>query len=113
MLILTSATKKNILVTNTPSRNAVAVAEWTIAMMINIARNFHRGIEIIKNHNWVDMVKTCYDLEGYELANRTVGIIGVGSVGKQVAKRLACWDMNVIGYDPYVSQNRSKLSGSK
>ena len=110
---LESATEKNIQVTNTPSRNAVAVAEWTIALMVNIARNFHRGVEIIKNHNWVDMVKTCYDLEGYELANRTVGIIGVGSVGKQVAKRLACWDMNIFGYDPFVSQESIGTLGIK
>jgi phosphoglycerate dehydrogenase-like enzyme len=51
------------------------------------------------------MVKTCYDLEGYELAGRTVGIIGIGSIGKAVARRLSCWDMEAIGYDPFVSQS--------
>jgi phosphoglycerate dehydrogenase-like enzyme len=98
------ATEKKILVINTPARNAAAVAEWTIALMISIARNLYKGAHLIQKRDWKDMVKTCYELEGYELTGRTVGIIGIGSIGRTVAQRLRCWDMNVIGFDPFVSQ---------
>lgn len=99
-----AATEEGILVINTPARNAVAVAEWTIAMMICIARNFCQGALLIQNRGWVDMVKTCYDLEGYELAGRKVGIIGIGSIGRVVAQRLRNWEMDILGFDPFVSQ---------
>jgi phosphoglycerate dehydrogenase-like enzyme len=99
-----AATEKGILVINTPARNAVAVAEWTIALMICNARNFYQGAHLIQNRGWLDMVKTCYDLEGYELAGRKVGIIGIGSIGRAVAQRLRNWEMDILGFDPFVSQ---------
>ena len=101
---LQAATEKGILVINTPGRNAVAVAEWTVALMINIARNFYQGAHLIQTRSWMDMVKTCYDLEGYELAGRTVGIVGIGSIGKALARRLLAWEVGIVGCDPFVSQ---------
>jgi D-3-phosphoglycerate dehydrogenase len=100
-----AATQQDIVVINAPGRNATAVAELTIANMIAIARNVVKGANLILNHKWEDMVKTCYALEGIELGNRTAGIIGLGHIGRQVAKRLIAFDMHLLGYDPYVKQS--------
>jgi D-3-phosphoglycerate dehydrogenase len=108
-----AATDKNITVINAPGRNAVAVAEWTIAMMIDLARNFHKGVNLIREGAWENMVQTCYNLEGYELSGRTAGIIGVGSVGSEIAKKLDCWGMKTLGYDPFVSQKDVEGIGIK
>jgi D-3-phosphoglycerate dehydrogenase len=101
-----AATERNILVINTPGRNAVAVAELTVAGMISIARNLVKGVNLIRNRGWEDMVKTCYALEGIELGGRTAGIIGLGEIGKRLAKRLKAFEMELLGYDPYVKQNQ-------
>jgi len=99
------ATEKNILVSNTPSRNAGAVAEWTVGLMINLSRKFYKGVEQKQQEKPTGKVKPQCEIQGIELAGRTAGIIGLGRVGREVAKRLFGWDMKVIGYDPYVSQN--------
>lgn len=103
-----AATKKGILVIRAPGRNASAVAEMTIAMMINIARNIPAGIKLIQDHKWVDMIRTCYDLEGLELAGRTAGIVGVGAVGRALARKLTGFNMRLLGYDPYVNPETLK-----
>lgn len=105
-------TKDGIAVFNTPGGNANAVKELTIAAMICIARN------VLKAEKWVNSLKA-EDAEpgkivekgkevyrGPELLGKTVGIIGVGAVGKRVAK--ACFDlgMKVIGYDPYLTNHQ-------
>ena len=97
-----AATERGILVINAPGRNAVAVAELIIAEMISIVRNLVKSVNLIKDHQWADMVKTCYALEGVELAKRTAGIIGLGAIGKKVAKRLAAFEMRLLGYDQFV-----------
>ena len=102
---VTKATEKNILVTNTPSKNAGAIAEWTVGLMINMSRKFYKGVEQLQQKPQLGKVKPQCEMQGIELAGRTAGIIGLGRVGREVAKRLYGWEMKVIGYDPYVSQS--------
>jgi phosphoglycerate dehydrogenase-like enzyme len=100
-----AATQQGIIVINAPGRNSTAVAELTIASMIAIARNVVKGANLISDHKWEDMVKTCYAFEGIELGNRIAGIIGLGHIGRKVAKRLRGFDMRLIGYDPFVTKS--------
>ncbi len=99
-----TATQRGLVVINAPGRNATAVAEMAIALMINLGRNIIPGAQLIQDRQWKDMLETCYALEGIELSGRVAGIIGVGAVGKEVAKRLKALEMRLLGHDPYVSQ---------
>ncbi len=105
---LDAAKKAGVVVINTPARNAVAVAEFTISLMINISRHIIQSIEFVKNHKWIDLLETFYRFEGNELYGKTAGIIGLGDTGQEVAKRLMAFDMTLIGYDPGFTEERIK-----
>lgn len=94
-----TAEAKGIKVLNTPGANSISVAELTIGLMIACSRHIARGTIDLKNGKW-----TKKELEGHELFGRTVGIIGFGNIGKEVAKRLLAFDMKVLAYDPYVKE---------
>lgn len=95
------ASSKNILVYNTPGRNADAVADFTIGLIISESRNIARGHLGLKNGEWIRE----YPNSGYipDLPGKNVGIIGLGEIGQKVAKRLTGFDVNLLGYDPYVT----------
>jgi len=93
------AEAKGIKVINTPGANSISVAELTIGLMIACSRHIARGTIDLKNGKW-----TKKELEGHELYKRTVGIIGFGNIGREVAKRLLAFDMNVLAYDPIVKE---------
>lgn len=93
------ASEKGILVFNTPGRNANAVADYTVGMLLSECRNIAKSHYELKTGNWIrDYTNAAYvpDLEG-----KTAGIIGYGNIGSKVAKRLRAFDMNIIAYDPY------------
>jgi phosphoglycerate dehydrogenase-like enzyme len=90
---LTAATEKSIVVTNTPFANAVSVAELTIGMLLSLARSIPALIADTRAGGWSRTA-------GVTLKGKTVGLIGLGSVGKQVALRLRAFDCAVIAYDP-------------
>lgn len=94
------ATEKKVLVYNTPGRNADAVADFTIGSIICESRNIARGHLGLKNGDWVRV----YPNSGHipDLPGKTVGIIGLGEIGQKVAKRLVGFDVNLLGYDPFV-----------
>ncbi len=94
-----AAEAKGIKVINTPGANSISVAELTIGLIIACSRHIARGTIDLKNGKW-----TKKELEGHELFKRTVGIIGFGNIGKEVAKRLLAFDMNVLAYDPIVKE---------
>ncbi|TCS80540.1 2-hydroxyacid dehydrogenase [Pectinatus cerevisiiphilus] len=98
---LAAATKRNILVYNTPGRNSSAVADFTVGMLIAECRNIARSHTNLKNGKWIRK----YANKAYipDLANKTAGIIGLGQIGKKVAKRLHSFDMNIIAYDPFAA----------
>jgi len=104
-----AATKYGVPVITTPGRNAVAVAELTIALMINIARNIGPSYLNLRREKWDignTMPFTYY--KGNELCQKTVGLIGFGAVGVEVAKRLNAFDTNILVYDPYLSEDLLK-----
>jgi D-3-phosphoglycerate dehydrogenase len=96
---LEAATKKGIVVMNTPGANAVAVAEHTFAMMLSLARHLTRADVTTRAGQWEKK-----NLQGTELRGKTLGIIGLGRIGLEVAKRARVFEMKLLGHDPYVSQ---------
>ncbi len=98
------ATSKGILVFNTPGRNANAVADFTVGMLISECRNIAKAHMELKQGNWVrDYTNAAFVPD---LCDKTAGIVGYGNIGRKVAKRLKAFDMNVIAYDPFVRQEQ-------
>ena len=95
------ATERNILVFNTPGRNSDAVADFTIGMLICECRNIARGHHGLKNGEWIREYPNAGRIP--DLPGKTVGIIGLGEIGRKVAKRLVGFDVRMLGYDPFVS----------
>ncbi|MCK4352465.1 D-2-hydroxyacid dehydrogenase [candidate division WOR-3 bacterium] len=91
------ATTKGIKVTNTPLASSSSVAEITLAHMFALSRHIARGTQSIKEGKWEKKI-----LKGIELSGKTLGIIGIGRIGKKLAKKATALGMNVVGYDPYV-----------
>ncbi len=103
-----AATKKGIVVMNTPGGNTITTAEHTIALMFSLARQIPQAVASMREGKW-DKKR----FMGVELYNKTLGIIGIGNIGKQVAKRAIGLGMNVIGYDPYLSEENAREIGVK
>jgi len=97
---LDSATRKGIAVMNTPGANAVAVAEHTFAMMLAMARHLCRADKLTHAGKWEKS-----SLQGAELRGKTLGIVGLGRVGMEVARRARAFAMTVIAHDPFVSRD--------
>ncbi len=93
-----AATKRGIIVVNTPTSNTISTAEHTIALMLALARSIPKANSLLKSGVWQRG-----KLIGTELRDKTLGIIGLGNVGSEVAKRAQAFEMNVIAYDPFVS----------
>jgi phosphoglycerate dehydrogenase-like enzyme len=105
---LERATAKGIPVFHTPGRNADAVADLTLAFLLMLARHlgplqdtFRRGGERIAGAG--DFLKMYSRFTGVELGGRTVGLVGLGAVGREVAARLVAFKARVLAYDPYVA----------
>ena len=103
------AREKGIEVFNAPGRNAEAVSDFTIGMIICEARNIARGHHGILTGRWI----RDYSNSGMipDLPGRTVGLIGCGAIGMKVAKKLSGFDMTLLGYDPFASAERCKEAG--
>src|SRR6266498_1400822 len=93
-----AASKKGIVVMNTPGGNNVTTGEHTISLMMALARHIPQAVASLKGGKW-DRNK----FVGVELCNKTLGVIGLGNVGRIVAERAAGLRMKVIGYDPFIS----------
>ena len=93
-----SATRRGIVVMNTPGANAIAVAELTLGQMISMARSIPRANATMHAGKWDK--KT---LQGQELRGKTLGIVGLGRIGLEVAKRARSFGMELIGYDPFIA----------
>lgn len=102
------ASEKGILVFNTQGRNANAVADFTVGMMISECRNIAKAHRQLKEGNWI----RDYSNKDYvpDLCGKTAGIIGFGSIGRKVAKRLLAFDMNVLAYDPFVTGDQGEVT---
>jgi D-3-phosphoglycerate dehydrogenase len=103
---LPAATKKGIVVMNTPQENAIAAAEHTIAMILSISRKIPQATASMKAGKWEKK-----KFMGVELYNKTLGMIGIGVIGTVVADRARGLKMKVIGYDPYLSKEVAEKKG--
>jgi D-3-phosphoglycerate dehydrogenase / 2-oxoglutarate reductase len=97
---LEAAKKRNVTVVNAPSSTTVAVAELTMGLLLAIARDLPRGDATMKQGKWSKK-----DFQGVELNGKTLGIIGFGRIGMEVARRANAFGMNLIIYDPNVTEH--------
>jgi len=93
-----AATRQGIIVVNAPTGNTIAAAEHTIALMLSLARNIPQANAVLKSGVW-----RRGDFMGIEIRNKTLGIIGLGNVGSEVARRALGLEMKLIAYDPFIS----------
>jgi D-3-phosphoglycerate dehydrogenase / 2-oxoglutarate reductase len=93
-----AATRQGIVVMNTPGANAVAVAELTLGLMIAMGRSIPRANATMHAGKWDKK-----SLQGQELRGKTLGIVGLGRIGLEVARRANAFGMEVIGYDPFIA----------
>lgn len=109
---ISAATERGVLVVNTPARNAIAVAELTIGLMLSLSRHIPTAHAMVKSGEWTDPTSAYFHLRGTELWGKTIGIIGFGAIGQQVAKRLEAFDTSIIVYDPYIASARIAALGA-
>lgn len=100
------ARRKGIDVMNTPGANANAVAEEVVAMLLADARHIVRADASCRAGEWEKKA-----FLGRELAEKTVGIVGLGAIGRLVARRLSGFDVELLGYDPFLSEDRAEDIG--
>lgn len=91
---IASATKQKVIVTNTPGANSDSVAEYTLALMLAVARKVVIGWNSVIAGKWIFMTSI-------SLSNKVLGIIGLGRIGKRVALRAKAFGMKIVAYDPY------------
>ena len=103
---LTAATKKGIVVMNAPGGNTITTAEHTFSLMCAMARQIPQATASMREGKWEKK-----RFMGVELFNKTLGIIGIGNIGSQVARRAQAFAMNVIAYDPFLSEEKAKDMG--
>jgi D-3-phosphoglycerate dehydrogenase len=108
-----AATEHGVLVVNTPARNNIAVAELALGLMLCLVRNIPTAHNMVRSGEWVDPTAAYFSLRGTELTGKTIGIVGFGAIGKQVAKMLGAFDTSILAYDPYVDADRAKEYGVK
>lgn len=101
-----AATRNGILVINTPTGNTIAAAEHTIALLLALARNIMPAGISLRSRNWQRN-----DFIGVELYGKVFGTVGLGRIGREVARRVQAFEMQVVAYDPYISANAAEKLG--
>jgi D-3-phosphoglycerate dehydrogenase len=101
-----AATKRGIVVMNTPGGNTVTTAEHTLALILSLARQVPQATASVKSGKWEKN-----RFMGVELFNKTLGVIGLGQIGSYVAKLAQGLNMNVIAYDAFLSPENAKKAG--
>ncbi len=90
---LAAAAERGIVVTNTPAANSTSVAELALGLMLSLARHIPAACEAMRRGEWPR-------LDGVALCGKTIGLIGLGAIGKKVARRLEGFECTVLAYDP-------------
>ncbi len=98
-----AATRHGIAVVNTPARTARAVAEHALGLMLSLARKIPRAHSYVASGQWSNPAEGYISMRGVELRGRTVGIVGLGAIGAELARMCAALDMNVVAHDPYIA----------
>ena len=95
--------EKDVIVYNTPGRNANAVADFTVGLLLSECRNIAKSHRNLKKGEWVRDYANADSVP--DLSGKTAGIVGFGEIGRKVAKRLEGFDMNIVAYDPFVKED--------
>jgi len=98
-----TATRRGVVVLNAPGANTVSTAEHAFSLLLGIARNISRADATLKSGVWERK-----HLEGVELYNKTLGIIGMGRIGSELSRRAIAFGMRVLAFDPYLSAARAR-----
>lgn len=101
---LAAAREKGVVVTNTPGANSVSVAELALGLMLALARQIPEAVEAVHQGKWPRYA-------GLSLEGKIVGILGLGAIGKQLARRLAGFDCGLLAYDPFGDPAVAKALG--
>lgn len=101
-----AATRKGIVVMNTPGGNTISTAEHTVSLLLSMVRNIPQSFESLRKGKWERKKFT-----GTELMGKTMGIVGLGKIGREVAVRCQAFGMKIVGFDPVLSEEvASKLN---
>ncbi len=101
-----AATQRGIIVVNAPEGNTISAAEHTIALMLAMSRNIPQANASLKSKKWERK-----KFMGVEVRGKVLGIIGIGRIGAEVAKRAQGMEMKILAYDPFISQERANELG--
>ena len=102
----TAATRLGIVVMNTPAGNTVSTAEHAMALLLGLSRNLAPAHASLKEGQWNRKA-----FQGSQLAGKTLGIIGLGRIGQEVAERARAFDMKIIGFDPFLANEQAEKLG--
>lgn len=98
-----AATKAGVIVMNTPGGNTISTAEHAFSLLVSTARSIPQADASVKAGRW-DRKK----YQGVELYNKTLGILGMGRIGSELARRAIAFGMRVVAYDPYLSESKAR-----
>src|SRR5207249_8383909 len=98
-----AATRRGVVVLNAPGGNTVSTAEHAFSLLLCVARKIPQADAIVRGGKWDRK-----NLEGVELYNKTLGVIGMGRIGSDLSRRAIAFGMRVIAYDPYLSATRAR-----
>jgi len=101
-----AASRKGVIVLNAPTGNTLAATEHTLAMMLGAVRRLPFAHNSLEHGEW-DRKK----FMGIQLYKKTLGIVGLGRIGSEVARRALAFDMNIVTYDPYIKKNKADKAG--
>jgi D-3-phosphoglycerate dehydrogenase len=98
-----AATRRGVIVMNTPGGNTISTAEHAFSLLVSIARNIPQAHASVKAGKWDRK-----SFEGVELHGKTIGIFGMGRIGTEIARRVIAFGMRPVAYDPYLSNSRAR-----
>src|SRR5882724_5189594 len=101
-----AATQHGVVVMNTPGGNTISTAELTFAMILSLARRVPQAHASMAGGKWDRK-----QFQGSELAGKTLGVLGLGRIGSEVAKRAQAFGMRVVAYDPFLTEERARALG--
>lgn len=102
-----AATERGIMVVNAPAGNTTSTAELAFSMLLSLARHIPQASRLMAEGKWEKK-----RFKGSEVAHKTLGIVGMGRIGREVARRARAFEMNVMGLDPYLSDEKFKALGA-
>ena len=110
-----AASEHGVVVINTPGRNADAVGDLTVMMLIMVARNAWPAMTALRDGTWVELglMPGYLAFQGWELSGKTIGLIGLGATGLATARRLAGFDVHLVAHDPFVAVDAAAAVGAK